>query len=146
MKNVFKMIGVITVMAIIGFSFAACGGGDDGDDDIGLDGVWRWPSVGIRITVKGNKGVWTDFPTYPDALTQSSMDKGYIKKGGTFWKDLTSTGSLKYSGQQAMATYNSSAPNVATGTSWGDRIFTLSADGKTLTVTTGSSSVNWTKE
>jgi len=31
MKNLFKVFGIIALVAIIGFSFTACGGDDDGD-------------------------------------------------------------------------------------------------------------------
>jgi hypothetical protein len=31
MKNIFKLIGIIALVAVIGFSMAACGGGDDGN-------------------------------------------------------------------------------------------------------------------
>jgi hypothetical protein len=35
MKNVFKLLGIIAFVAVIGFSMAACGGDDDGGDDGG---------------------------------------------------------------------------------------------------------------
>ena len=43
MKNVFKLFGIIALLAIIGFSMAACGGDDGGGDDgtITIDG-WKW--------------------------------------------------------------------------------------------------------
>jgi len=41
MKNIFKLIGVIALAAVIGFSMAACrGGGDDDDTDPALNGTW----------------------------------------------------------------------------------------------------------
>jgi len=35
MKNVFKFLGIIALVAVIGFSMAACGGSDSGDGDGG---------------------------------------------------------------------------------------------------------------
>jgi len=128
-----KILLAISVIALVfGMMLVGCGNGTTGDDggpDIGLNGVWE-DSNGIKITVSGNRGVWTSFPTYPDDLTQSSIDKGYIKIGGQFWRNLTSTGNLTWSGEQAVATGNSSNPSVATGSSWTDRTFTMNADGK----------------
>jgi hypothetical protein len=33
MKNIFKVIGIIAIVAVIGFSMVACGGGDDGNNN-----------------------------------------------------------------------------------------------------------------
>ena len=35
MKNVLKVLGIIALVAVMGFSFAACNSGDDGDDESG---------------------------------------------------------------------------------------------------------------
>jgi len=35
-KNILRFIGIIAFVAVIGFSFAACGGDDDGDGGGGL--------------------------------------------------------------------------------------------------------------
>jgi hypothetical protein len=48
MKNLFRLFGIIALVTVIGFSIAACGGGDDGDDPGGddplakqLNGTWK---------------------------------------------------------------------------------------------------------
>ena len=43
MKNTIKLLGIIALVAVIGFSFAACevGGGDDGDDGNPFVGTWK---------------------------------------------------------------------------------------------------------
>jgi len=110
-----------------------------------LDGVWVG-SGGARIIVSGNTGVFGAFGS-PSGLWQSAIDKGYIKVSDQYWKSLTSTGNLTWSGQCLAITYNTSNPNVATGTTWGNVTFTLSADGQTLTAKDGTTTIGpWTRQ
>ena len=57
MKNTIKLLGIIAIVAIIGFSFAGC---DNGSTDTGggnWDGVWRGTAQGYgaaTFTVSGN--------------------------------------------------------------------------------------------
>jgi len=59
MKNIFKLIGIIALVAVIGFSMFACGGDDsgggtgDGGDD-GSGGTGDGGGAGTNITIKGN--------------------------------------------------------------------------------------------
>jgi len=48
MKNTFKMLGLIALVAIIGFSMAACKDDNGGDKDPPIVGSWA-----------NNTGVWT---------------------------------------------------------------------------------------
>ena len=60
MKNVFRLFGLIALVAVIGFSFAACGGDDDSGG--GGGGDWKWYT-------------WNDTPdggTSTIAMTQGS--------------------------------------------------------------------------
>jgi hypothetical protein len=109
-----------------------------------LDGIWE--NNGVQTTVNGTTGVITAFGSSVSTLGQSAIDKGYVKIGTTqYWRNITSTGNLTWSGQELMITYNNSSPNVATGTTYDNRTFTLSADGQTLTVTDGTNSTTWTR-
>ena len=67
MKNIFKLIGIITVMAVIGFAMAACGGGGEGD--VGwnngfpsaLQGEWRYNGqLLFAISADGSGYGWVD--------------------------------------------------------------------------------------
>jgi len=154
MKKVIKLIGIIALVALIGFSFASCGDvGDDGVNTGGnttqsLDGVWV-NSVGMQVTVSGSTGILSAF-IYANlnAVSQSSIDKGFLKVGSQFWRNLTSTGNLTWSGQEAMVQFATSQPNIATGTTWsGNRTFTMSANGQTLTTTEGTNTIGtWTRK
>jgi len=106
-----------------------------------LDGIWE--IEGIQITFNGSTGVFTALNFSDDInVWQSALDKGYIKLGDTIWRNLTSTGNLTWSGQMLGIRVNTSSPNVATGTDWGNTTFTLSADGQTLTNGNGT----WTRK
>ena len=63
MKNTIKLFGIIAVIAIIGFSFAACTNGST-DEPGPLDGTWvgdnLWQFIftGSDFTVQVNSGGW----------------------------------------------------------------------------------------
>jgi len=107
-----------------------------------LDGVWE-RSGGFRITVSGSAGVISAFGSVT-AAGQNAIDKGYWTLNSQQWRNLTSTGNLTWSGQVLMVTFNTSSPNVATGTSWINATFTMSADGQTLTEKTADSGGTFT--
>jgi hypothetical protein len=162
MKNFTKLLGIIALIAVIGFSMAACGDSDDsgttttnnggGGTTNSLNGVWRNSSGSLQITVSGSAGVFSYFGTL-NALSQSAKDKNYIKINDQYWKGLTSTGNLTWSGQVLQINSATTSPNVATGTSWTNATFNLSTDGQTLTVTnsethnsvTSTVTSTWTK-
>jgi len=81
-----------------------------------LNGVWE-QSNGAQITVSGNSGVNSSFGT-PNALGQDAINKGYLTLGGQRLRNITSTGSLTWSGQAMTISYYESSPNIATGTGW----------------------------
>jgi len=113
-------------------------GGTTPQPNTSLNGTWQQGNA-QQVTVSGNAGVITAFGN-PDALMQSAINKGYIQIGTQYWKSLTSTGNLTWSGQWLAITYNSS--NVATGTQWSSNTWRMSADGRTLTV----GSYTWTRQ
>ena len=110
-----------------------------------IDGVWEYIE-GMRITVNGSTGVYTDLGTGTSQhpMWHDAVSKGYIAVGKQFMRNLTSTGALTWSGQELGVTYNPSNPNVATGTGWTNYTYTISADGQTLTNT--GTSVTWTRK
>jgi len=111
-----------------------------------LDGVWE--QNGGQITVSGSTGVWSRLPSLtPGSLGADAISKGYYSVGSQVWRNLTSTGNLTWSGQIKIMQYNTSNPNVATGTVWADYTFTMSADGQTVTVRdVKGGSGDWTRK
>jgi len=77
MKNVFKLIGIIAIVAVIGFSMAACGGGDDeGDTDPALNGtwiignqVWKFTNGSFITTISGNNVMRGYYTTNNNIIT-----------------------------------------------------------------------------
>jgi len=56
MKNVFKVLGIIAIVAVIGFSFAACGGDDGGDDGGDKTNGQQTSGQQYKITITGFTG------------------------------------------------------------------------------------------
>jgi hypothetical protein len=56
MKNKFKLIGIIALLAVIGFSMAACGDNSSSDPDL-FEGTWVGSSDdgSVRIVAAGGK-------------------------------------------------------------------------------------------
>jgi hypothetical protein len=104
-----------------------------------LNGVWD-AGNGEQITVSGSAGTWNKFWNSPDALTQSAIDKGYIRIGDQAWRNIRSMGNLTWSGEYKMITLNSSSPNVALGTTWTNCTIVMGANGQTVVSTFTNSS------
>ncbi|MCL2806380.1 MAG: hypothetical protein FWD26_10625 [Treponema sp.] len=126
MKKAFKLFGTIALIAIIGFSMAAC---DLDLDD--LNGVWQ-TSGGWRVTISGSTGIVNAFGSV-GPLTQDAINKGYILIGSTDIRYITKTSDLTWSGQVKVVTYTNN-PNVATGTDWINCTIVMSADRQTINV------------
>jgi len=125
-------IAIIALAAVIGLSMTAC---FDFDSDT-LDGIWLVNSSNSNyyetITVSGSNGTLSSF-NYSSALWQSAVTNNYLKAGDQFWRNLTSTGNLTWSGEKLLVTYNTSNSNVAIGTQWTDATITMSVNGQTIT-------------
>jgi uncharacterized protein (DUF2147 family) len=98
-----------------------------------LDGFWKYEHGDMIITISGSTGVFTQFNN-PTGLTQDALNKGYISVGSQFLRNLTKTGDRTWTGQHLEITFNTSSPNVATGTTWKNDTITLSTDGQTFQV------------
>jgi len=115
------------------------GGSTQPQPNTSLNGIWKMGN--FQVNVSGTTGVFSALPSSSSAaLTQSAIEKGYIKIGDQYWRNLTSTGNLTWSGQQKNITFNNSKPTVATGTVWRDATFTMSADRQTVTVISSNGS------
>jgi hypothetical protein len=96
-----------------------------------LNGVWEIGDT--QITINGNTGVYSKLGS-ATGRTLDAVNKGYLKVGDQYWRNMTSTGNLTWSGQQNNITFTTSSPNVATGTQWVNCTITMSADGRTIEV------------
>jgi len=104
-----------------------------------LDGNWVFNSVGWEFAFSGSTATITYIkPNSVSGLYLDGVNKGYYKVGAQYYRNLRSTGNLTWSGQVLYLNFNTSSPNVATGTGYGDTTLTMSPDGQTLTSNTGS--------
>jgi hypothetical protein len=104
-----------------------------------LDGSWRHNSVTDPnnyeiVTISGSTGVLTHLPNYgAGTLWQDAVDKGYVKVGDQYFRNLTKTGDLTWTCEGLAVRYNTSYPNVAVGTDWTNCTITMNANGQTFT-------------
>ncbi|GBU29595.1 hypothetical protein R84B8_03168 [Treponema sp. R8-4-B8] len=123
-----RKICVIALVAVIGFSLAACDfiGGDDDDNNnvnISLNGAWKQDSSGTITTIVDRDG----FITQISGAWQSVKNAGNITIGSKFFRNITKTGNNTWSCETLI--YNTST----FATSWTNSTITLSANGKTFT-------------
>jgi hypothetical protein len=103
-----------------------------------LNGSWRREPAGLEIiNISGDSAVLSYYnPT--SAQGKSSVEKGYFKVGTQVWRNLRSTGNLTWSVQNLGITFNTSNPDVVTGTQWYNVTITMDPSGDTFTVSDGS--------
>jgi hypothetical protein len=102
-----------------------------------LNGVW-YSSDGEQITVSGSVGIINSFGNL-SLLGEDAVNRGYYNIGDQKWRNLASTGTRTWSGQTRHISYNTSSPNVATGTVWRDCTITMSVDQQTITFASADS-------
>jgi hypothetical protein len=79
MKNKFKLLGIIAIVAIIGFSMAACEDDSGGGDvSITLSGDAKVGAV-ITATVEGS----TKYEIYWEILDEKDDEEGFMGNGKT---------------------------------------------------------------
>jgi hypothetical protein len=100
-----------------------------------LDGTWKRDD-GLVVTFNGNAAVYNQLST--SALYQDAKNKGHVKIGDQMFRNLNKTSGLTWSVQVRTIQFKTNAPNVATGTNWGNDNIALSVDGKSFQTNNGS--------
>ncbi|GBU27115.1 hypothetical protein R84B8_00992 [Treponema sp. R8-4-B8] len=143
-KTILRIVGIIALVAVIGFSMVACddgtGNNDNGDgtgsnsSNTSINGAWREVSGGVAsgmlVTIEGSNGFFTQVTG--DWL--KARDKGNITIGDVFIRNIASTGNRTWSCQNILV--NGTTYALA---NWADGTLTLSTDGNTLTKNTPTS-------
>ena len=121
MKTRIKLLGFIVLVAIIGFSFAACGD-DGGGGDSPLNGVW-YGETGNVVAFNGNSAVFKEINS-PD--WKEIQNRGNINIGDQKMRNISRIGDLQWSCQDRG--YSNYVP------SWYNAMITMSANGNTIQV------------
>ena len=100
-----------------------------------LNGTWMNDSRMV-IEINGNTGTIDSVGS--SSLWQDAVKKGYVKSGDQKFRNIRSTGNLKWSVEELMVQFNTSNRNVATSVRWENFTYTISADGRTITANDGS--------
>jgi hypothetical protein len=93
-----------------------------------LNGVWEGEN-GYQVRVSGSTATLLQIPGFP--IWVDALNKGYISIGGTIWRNLTSTGNLRWSGETVGINWSGNR-DIATGITWQNTTIIMSADGKTI--------------
>jgi ABC-type phosphate transport system substrate-binding protein len=138
MKNLVKWFGFIALVAIIGFTMAGCvintgDGGSGGNEtpNTSLNGYWLNNNDGTTIRINGSTGVFTQMSSTPHI--QSAVNKGLIKIGDEFFRRLSKTGDLTWTGQ-VIAYYYQNSPNNIVRVDYAYITLTMNRDGKSFEI------------
>ena len=136
MKNTMRCLGIIALVAVIGFSVIACDNGMTSE----LDGNWQ-SAYGMTIRMSGGGAVITGAPS--SGLWRSAYDKGYIRMGGQKIRNLRRTGNYTWEGENLIVIYSGSS---ATGVEWQRATITLSSNNQTFSTNNFSANDGtWTR-
>jgi hypothetical protein len=111
-----------------------------------LNGVWEAIiQKGWEFTISGNTGVISKMARFNDndqasLLWNDAMNKGIVNIGTPYWRNITSTGHLTWSGEFLGVTWVGDNTK-ATGTGYTSCNFIMSADGLKLS---DNGTTNWT--
>jgi hypothetical protein len=102
-----------------------------------------------QVYVSGNTGYLSRSTNSP--LWQDDMNKGGVKVGEAYWKDLRNTGNLAWSGNVWIILVKNSSPNVAYAHGYNACTITMSSNGQNITVkytwtfegSSGTSTTTW---
>ena len=109
-----------------------------------INGVWG-ADWGHTISINGSSGVYVEISVQP--RWQDAILKGYIKVGDLKFRNLARTGDFTWTGQNLDLSYDTSAPDVATGVIWRNCTFYVTRDGNTLIINTyGNPTVTYTRK
>ena len=98
-----------------------------------INGVWEavW---GHTIRINGSTAVYSEISV--QARWQDAIIKGYIKVSDQKLRNLARLDDLTWTGEDLDLTFDTSAPDAATGVIWRNCTVTLSEDGQTLRIFT----------
>jgi hypothetical protein len=109
---------------------------------ISLDGSWQYGGKWI-VNFNGSTGVITGLGSGHDTKARDAINKGIIKVGDYWFRNLTKTGDMTWSGQGIL--FNDTNRNVASGVDFFNCTITLSADNQTFRVNFGSGNITYTR-
>ena len=134
MYNTFKWFGIIAFAAVIVFSMAGC---DLENNDYGkLNGVWDRGD--IVVTFNDSNAVFTQINSNSGWVTV--QNNGNVKIGDKKFKNLKSSGDLKWTGQELG--YDTSTYV----TMWKDCTITIDSSGQTIYTSSSLGNDSYTKK
>lgn len=125
-----KWSGTITVTSGGCFKMQLTGSGGGGTGtNLSINGKWQG-SDGRIITISGSSGVFNSFGT---GIWKSAADKGIVKVGDLFLRNISNVNSTKWNSQQLWLQNTNGVPSSV---KWGaDGTIMISSNGNSFTLT-----------
>ena len=145
MKNLVKLVGIIALVALIGFTMGGCsitipglmtvnypGGTTPAVQGPTLDGVWKYGTGhGGSFTINTSTGTGVYYEIDSGSAWQNTVVRqGLVKVGDVGLRNLTKTGDLTWTGEMQQLSGSSLI--------WRRCNITLSADGQTFREESGT--------
>ena len=130
MKNLFKVFGIIALVAVIGFSFSACSGKDDGGNN-GGGGSYSGPLL----------GKWYISQEYADFDWKNSPYAD--NEGNATMYEFNSDGTISIGGTKTTNTFTATANTLTMNNNPASASYSISGNVLTITVP-DFSATGWT--
>jgi hypothetical protein len=145
MKNLKTLFGIIALAVVIMLALGSCViNVPDDTPSYSLNGYWNAGSGSTtRYSFEGRTAYYSRMGS--SALTQSAVNKSYIKVGDQAYRSLSNSSGRTWTGEVKLISYYASSPNTATGTSWEACTINLASNGQSMEVyCSESDTTRWT--
>jgi hypothetical protein len=138
MKRLVKVLAIVVLAAVVGFSLASCviNLGDDGPNH-SLNGTWKGRDNAI-VKINGDSGIFIQVST--TTYWSGAKSRGNISDGDLWMRGLDKAGNLKWTCEERLVRTNYTVY-------WDDCTITLAEDGKTFQTRISATNYNtWTRQ
>ena len=136
MRNFFKFLGIIAMVAVIGFSMIGCDL-NEADYEM-LNGDWELTGYFV-VSFTNDVGV---FKEITGGNFKIALDKGNVRIGSQKFRNIKKAGDLKWSAQERLVLTDGSGVL----SDWADCTITMDSSGQTLYSSVASSSITLTRK
>ena len=132
-----KRIWIVVLVAVAGILSVGCLTNDT-NVNTSLNGYWS--GRGMTINISDSNGVFTQINP-PNVYWQEALDNGLINVGDQRLRNITQTGSLRWTAQEWGFIVSN---NRVTGMDWYNITITMATNGRTITTRLGGTDMEVT--
>jgi hypothetical protein len=138
MKKTFKVLWIIALLAVIGFSMAACGGDDDGSSSDAFAGTWINAGEGSRVVASNGS-----LKVYDDNM---EIMRGTYTGSGNAYRVKISEVNATIVGMGDANTWIKYSDLTSYAKGMIPETFSVTINGSTCTLTGGGQNLTYTKQ